>query len=231
MMKASHHRSRDPQPQRSTRERHSSRRKEKNYEKNEELEAQLKMLNEQLPKELKCELHRKSLHISEAEEADILQDVLIHMWQTDLAKFDASKGSLLHFAKCRMRWELATLLRQKCHEKTPLYFADIERIGDAHLPASRSPEEQLEFEEEERLLLDLPELMRLATEELPQRQIDAIMMPLEGRDLKEVARKHRVHPSSVTRDVRRALGVIRKKYDEEDAQKMPFDDDDWMDLA
>ncbi|MCP4498748.1 MAG: hypothetical protein GY822_02130 [Deltaproteobacteria bacterium] len=49
--------------------------------------------------------------------------------------------------------------------------------------------------------------------------------------MKDVARKHRVHPSSVTRDARRALGVIRRKHEKENALKLPFDDDDWMDLA
>ncbi len=193
--------------------------------------AYLDVINAELPHALKMEVRRRHLDISEGVQADIQQQVLIRMWQNDLAKFDPEKSSLTTFMKRRMQWEVNSFLRKRSRPSTAYPVEGIEELADKHLPPPRSPEEQLQFEERERLLLEVPELMERATEALPQEEIDAIMMPLAGAGLTDVARKYHRHQSSAGRYRKRALNVIRRRHSEEDLLALGFHCDDWMDLA
>lgn len=132
---------------------------------------------------------------------DVLQDLVLLIWQQDLARFDPKRSAFLTFVSRRMRWHLIDRTRRARRRATSCMPAsDLDRLEDAKF----HPEVLLEAKRTERLLRMLPSTVEQAS--VDDRARHTVQRhDLEGASLTDVARELEVHVSNACRARQRAL--------------------------
>ena len=127
--------------------------------------------------------------------ADLAQDLLIELWQTDLPRWDPARGAFLTFARSRMGWHVASWMRAQSR------FSDDSVLMEAPAPHA-DPEALLGRARRERALRALTH----AIDTRLTRQERAVVqhVDLEERQLTTHAKKKKVHVSSACRLRQRA---------------------------
>lgn len=147
---------------------------------------------------------------------DILQDILISIWQIDLPKFDATKGHLLGFLRQRVAWRVGDSIRREARSRTEEWTEINEQC--ASLEYEHTPDQKLAQSQHEQKLWLLPHVVAEALDELSETADPAAAHAvrahdLEGRPLREVAQELQVHVSNACRARQRGLHWISSKLD------------------
>lgn len=143
---------------------------------------------------------------------DVVQELLIEVWEKDLERFDPEKGSLLSFLKTRVRWRVADQVRRLARRKSDSLDQALEDENfDVVCPAPTPAARCLQHERQHQLLL----VKAVATQTLDAMNDDAArlsvqMHDFQGAPLRDVAKALDVHPSNATRARKRGLMRIRK---------------------
>ncbi len=137
--------------------------------------------------------------LSQADVDDVLQDVVLLVWQRDLPVFDPSKSGFLTFANRRLRWHLADCAR-RARRSAGDEVDDIEL--EAVVDVDRDPEALLDLHRAEVVLRDMERAIggadRSAREVL-------VRHDLRGATLMEVAKELHIHVSNACRARQRGL--------------------------
>lgn len=151
---------------------------------------------------------RHSRGLCAADVDDLVQDVVVAAFETDLARFDPSKGSFLSFVAKRMRWRVADVLRTSGKRRVDA----LDDVVAACEPADplASPEARARAAAKERALLALPRLVddALAAMRDPAARKALVRHDLDGVALVDVARELGVHASNACRARKRALAHL-----------------------
>lgn len=135
--------------------------------------------------------------------ADLTQDLVIELWQTDLGRWDPARGAFLTFARMRMAWRVASWMRAQSR-----YMDDDAALYE--LPSDGlDPESLLQRAQRDRQVRALTHVIheRLTKQERAVvKQVD-----LEERSLTAVSKKKRVHVSSTCRLRQRAHARIARE--------------------
>jgi RNA polymerase sigma factor (sigma-70 family) len=137
----------------------------------------------------------------EADIDDALQDLVLHIWQHELHRFDAERSGFLTFVSKRLRWHVLDRARRACRlASDPLDDVELE-LEDL----GRDPESLLATHAEEQALLQLPARIAAAADLEGTERLAVVRYDLEGASLAEVARELRVHVSNACRARQRGL--------------------------
>ena len=132
-------------------------------------------------------IRRRGWPVQPADVDDIVQDVRIRLWSSDLEKYDEKRGKLIPFVVKRVFWEVADFVRKQSRASDRL--DDLVAHLDDDEPCS-SPEEQLVNEEYEQLLEDV---VTWARQKLPRPlEQAAVLACVDDRTLNDVATKLQV---------------------------------------
>lgn len=150
----------------------------------------------------------------ESDVDDILQEVLIAVWQTDLARFDPQKGHLLGFLRQRISWRVGDTIRRQARSRTDEWTETAEQ--NISLRENDAPDQKLEQINHEQKLFVLPMLLDGALTELAEKDDAAAAHAvrahdLEGRPLREIADDLQVHVSNACRARQRGLHWVSQK--------------------
>ncbi|MCP4498709.1 MAG: sigma-70 family RNA polymerase sigma factor [Deltaproteobacteria bacterium] len=99
---------------------------------------------------LTIECRMRGFDLCQADQDDLVQEVLIQMWRVDLSRFNQEKPNLATYAKRRLRWMLIDFMRARSKISTPQYVSNIDELADLYLPAV-DPEQVLEDVEMEKM--------------------------------------------------------------------------------
>lgn len=132
--------------------------------------------------------------------ADLVQDLLIELWQKDLQRWDESRGAFLTFAKMRMQWQVASYTRAQSR------FCDGIDVADGIASDDSDPETLLARARRERQVRALEH----AIEHKLDRQARSLVkqVDLDEASLTQAARKRKMHISSACRMRQRAHAVL-----------------------
>ena len=98
-------------------------------------------------------LGRRGAMLSDADIDEVVQEILIAVWEQDLERYDTERGPLLAFLNARVRWRLKDAVRDlSLHAER---YEVMSPTFDAELEGSH-PDEQLAVEQAERRLRLLP---------------------------------------------------------------------------
>lgn len=153
-------------------------------------------------------LGRRGAMLSDADIDEVVQEILIAVWQQDLERYDAERGELLAFLNARVRWRLKDAVRElSLHAER---YEALTTTFDAELEGSHL-DEQLETEQAERRLRLLP---AVADEHLKKMRDAAarraVRESLSGTPLRVLAGRLGQSPSTVTRARNRAIAHLRQ---------------------
>lgn len=163
-------------------------------------------------------LSRRGRFHCEGDIDDILQDVLIAVWQTDLARFDAQKGHLLGFLRQRVAWRVGDTIRRQARSRTE-EWTDVHE-QNVSLVNEDAPDQKLEQINREQKLFVLPSVVEDALGELAEQADPAAAHAvrahdLEGRPLREIAEELEVHVSNACRARQRGLHWVSQKLNQD----------------
>lgn len=161
-----------------------------------------------------AELTRASHTLPAADVDDVVQELLIGVWQQDLERFDPTRGPFLSFVRRRVRWRLLDAVRSLARCRTePLESDDAGEPAQSLGSEEQGPEHRLEMAERERRLLVLPGLVERALEGFsnPAGRRTITEHDLGSRPLRLVAEELGLHASSVSRARRRALRFLERR--------------------
>jgi RNA polymerase sigma factor (sigma-70 family) len=152
---------------------------------------------------------RMTRGLSPTDLEDVVQDVVIAAFATDLARFDPARGAFLSFVAKRLAWRIADVLRKQRRGHGPSIDDVLVDVADetqtqATLAAAHA---------HERALLALPRAIdeTLATMKDAQARRAFTGHDLEGKTIVDVARSLRCHPSNACRARKRALDHLARK--------------------
>ncbi len=134
---------------------------------------------------------------------DIVQDVVIAAFETDLARFDPQRGSFLSFVAKRLRWRIADHVRKVGRAQGP----SLDDVALDVADPDQTPEAQAHAHAHERALLALPRQVGRALSTLKDKQARRAFTAhdVHGLTIVEVARDLGVHASNACRARQRAL--------------------------
>lgn len=148
--------------------------------------------------------------LCEADVDDVLQDVVLRIWQQDLARFDPSRSGFLTWVSRRLGWHLATSVRRSRRNRIDeLDDAELEEVVDE----GRDPPSLLAARDAERALLALPRHVVELVDMDEQARTAVTRCGLEGATLTEVAREMRVHVSNACRARQRGLKALARQLE------------------
>lgn len=140
--------------------------------------------------------------LTEADVDDVLQDVVLLIWQQDLRRFDPGKSGFLTFVSRRLGWHLADRARHARRRRgEELDDVELEEVVDH----GKDPAALLAARDAERALLALPARIAGAGDVDEQARTAVVRYDLEGASLAEVARELQVHVSNACRARQRGL--------------------------
>jgi len=153
-------------------------------------------------------LGRRRQYLSDADRADVEQDLLIEIWLYDLERFDPKRGSLIGFLAARVRWRLSETVQRLARDAER--HEEIDDALDIEAP-DLCPERQLAAAARERRLSLLPMAASASLKKLSDPPaVKAVQVhDIEGRSLCSLASRLHQHPSTTTRARKRGLAHLR----------------------
>lgn len=138
---------------------------------------------------------------------DVLQDIVVFVWQQDLHRFDPARSGFLTYVSRRLRWHVADLTRAaRRRAADDLDDAEFGEVADCR----SDPEALLEARRGEDMLLSLPET--IAAADIDAQALLAVQLyDLQGASLADVARQLQVHISNACRARQRGLKLLARQ--------------------
>ncbi len=138
--------------------------------------------------------------VSPSDWADLQHDVLLVLWQTDLARWQPAVASFVTFTRKRIRWMAAAQVRRGSRFVGEDKF-EMQWLTDAHDPESRLADKHRAQQ--------VDRLCTLVERELgPLAHALVTRVDLGGEQLQRVAKHKRMHVSRACRVKQKAHGVL-----------------------
>lgn len=175
-------------------------------------------------RQVRAEAFRRNIRLHAADVDDIAQDALLSFWHRDLRRFDAARGRLIGFLRCRVGWCLTEFVRTRTrglsrYEDVAVEDGAVQAEGQAahaqaaRAPAAMAPDAEVRLQEatRERHLLALPGAVAEELARLEDRAAARAVWiyDVQGRPLGDVARSLDVHVSNASRARARGLYWLR----------------------
>ena len=173
----------------------------------------LSEVSRRLPILVRSELARRGYRLGEAEQDEVVQDILIEVWLVDLQRYDPARGELLSFVRRRVGWRVADRVRALARAQSRAESLDARREHSDGEPIAHgdAPDELSDCGAQERALLQMEKSVRASLREAGD---DAACVAVQRHDLEGVplcvvAQELGVHPSGATRARQRGLRRLR----------------------
>jgi RNA polymerase sigma factor (sigma-70 family) len=135
--------------------------------------------------------------------ADLTQDLVIELWQTDLPRWDPTRSAFLTFARMRMMWHVASWMRAQSRymdDDAALYELPCDGLDPEALMHSAHRDRQVRA------------LTRIIDERLTKQERAVVkQVDLEERSLTAFSKKKHVHVSGACRLRQRAHARIARE--------------------
>jgi|GEM_PF-2283887 len=178
---------------------------------NAELNELLQDVFNRLIRSISIECSKHGLDVSEAEQEDLVQEMMIEVWQRDLKRWDPSIASLFTFAKKKIPWVLKDWVRRKSRYTEPMFYDGYDGFEEESAMLDDSPEEVLKGDEYERVLLALPEMVDFALKDVARNKKASLLLPIiQEKTSKDVAKQLGLNPSTVTRHAQEMTEKLKK---------------------
>jgi|GEM_PF-551877 len=171
----------------------------------EEVEQLLLDIDPHLPRLAREVIHRRGWPLQDADIDDILQEVRIQLWTTDLGKFDANRGKLVPFVITRIYWQAASFLRDR-HEGRLHYDNYVAQLEEEAPPDT--PDDLVADAEQRQLLDDIVDWARQELRDPLER--DAVLALVDKRTLNDVADQYWTDEWRVKQARKKGLERLRR---------------------
>ena len=139
--------------------------------------------------------------LSEVDIDDVVQDIVILIWQHDLPLFDAHRSGFLTFVNRRLQWHLADTARKaRVRAGEEADDAELESVVDD----GRDPESLLKAHAREVAMMNMSRTIRRAGPDTTAGKV-LVEHDLRGARLADVARQLHIHVSNACRARQRGL--------------------------
>jgi RNA polymerase sigma factor (sigma-70 family) len=159
-------------------------------------------------------LARSGGALAQADVDDVLQEVVLLVWQRDVAVFDPSKSGFLTFVTRRLGWHIADCARN-ARRRAALEGGEIPEEDDAGVDLEdegRDPEALLEAARSERALLALEGRIAEAGVDEAARHV-IVRHDLQGATLTEIAKEMGRNVSNACRARQRGLDRLARHFE------------------
>ncbi|MCP4504545.1 MAG: sigma-70 family RNA polymerase sigma factor [Deltaproteobacteria bacterium] len=161
-------------------------------------------------------LHRLGFHIQPFDIDDLVQELVMSCWKTDLKRFDSDKGDLIAFLITRVRWRILDFMRELGGKRERFGSYEIRVLDEDEADCNAlicevDYEGDLDEKHRQQKLKAFPKLQLLELAEQDLKASEAVLRhDAEGDPMNEVAKDWGVHPATVSRARARGLVFLRE---------------------
>ena len=167
----------------------------------------------ELPPMVMAEARRFGIWLSALEREELVQELLIDIWENDLHRYEPERGSLLTFVHTKVRWRVADWGRSQARWRDQI--DSLEDRQEAGLPEPLTdlrPDTLIERAYNDLQLLAFDQAVQHTLPKLRDNERQAIeTCDLEEKPLRTLACTLGVHPSNACRARQRGLDALRRE--------------------